>query len=197
MNHFKKHWGDYIAVISLVIGVWTFISINFVSDLEVIAGKQAKFGIVFEDTGIDSLEYECVFLSLGFYNEGGKPASIRDINLVVEVFSEGAKLREDRYKVFREVENMLFEADSISQAPIVPMIVMGKSTLQRQFVFTPIAKKEKRSYPDVFNVIIRIEIIEKNEWVEYNKYKAENIINCWQRTGLFSARSIYRDLQQY
>ncbi|MEE9443388.1 MAG: hypothetical protein V3V99_12055 [candidate division Zixibacteria bacterium] len=165
----RKNCVTVIAVISLLFAAYNFYTLNFDVNVEVFAGRQAKFGKYFID-GDTTIYYPVVYLSLLYQNSGGKATVITDTKLLVKWRVDGKIKASREFLIEREVDNFLNEPNIMSQFPIKPISILGKSSELRQYAFTHPRNNKIPEFQSKFDIEMRIFTKDEQNWVSQNIY---------------------------
>lgn len=167
----------FLSVIALLISIYTLWDSRFRFKLEVAAGKQSKLFVGKVDQGkIQPI----LFLSLAFINSGGKTGYINDIKLLVKIISNCKVYLEQEFEALREYDSLLGDASNIKQTEILPIVIIGKTTIVKKYVFFPNKHINQTDIPKSFDLDITIMTKQGDKWKSQKEYEIKNIDNVWQ-----------------
>lgn len=168
-----------IAIVSLCFSIWVFVDMHFISRIEVVAGKQIRLFVAF-GSELGNEPKPCILMTIMYMNHGGKPITVFDTKLNVKWLQGGEVVLEKEFQTSRELDNFLTPEDVKNQSPVSPVMMLGKSSEVRKYVFVPYGTLTQEEVPKSFDLEIEVYTETKNEWLLKSRYRAENISNIWQ-----------------
>jgi len=180
----------FIALVSLFFTGWVFIDTNFVSKVDVNAGRQIRLFVAFGDEKQEKPQ-PCIMMTVSYTNHGGKVVAVFDTKLNVKWLCENKIVLEREFKALRELDNFLMAEGKFPQYPISTVVVPGKTNEVRCYVFTPYVTVEQEDIPKGFDLVIEVYTQIMNKWSLKSKYRVLNVSDVWQdlKAGLtFNAK---------
>lgn len=182
MEYIKLLWtfisGPYfLSLLAAAISIYTLWDNKFRFKLEVTAGKQAKLFVGKLDAGkIQPI----LFLCLAFTNSGGKTSYINDVKILVKIISDNKVHLEGEFEALREYNSLLGDAETIQQSEILPIVIVGKTTEIRKYVFMPTKHINQTDIPKSFDLNISVITKQGNKWKSQKEYEIKHTDNVWQ-----------------
>ena len=68
----------------------------------------------------------------------------------------------------------------MKQTEILPIVVVGKTTEVKKYVFVPLINIRQENIPKSFNLDIEVHTKERNSWQQRKVYQIENLSDIWQ-----------------
>ena len=169
-------WLSLLAIFISIVPVWDTI---FRSELDVLLGKQIRFHV--SKVGDDNSTTEpIIFLSISCYNSGGKTAVLHDTKLIVKFKSLGKNILIREFESFREIANFIMVDGATEQFPVLPMVVPGKSTTMKQYIYYPSKSMHNVELPVSFDLEIDLFVIEYKKWQHKGIFNVKGLNNLWQ-----------------
>jgi hypothetical protein len=178
----------FIAVVGFLLSMFNFYDSQLRSNVDVIAGRQIRLFVAFEDKGQGKGE-PCIMMNLVYTNQGGKTGTVFDTKLDVKWLFDNKIVLERQFKALRELDNFIRAEGDCAQYPISPVVVLGKSNEVRRYVFLPYETIRQEDIPKNFDLEIAVYTQTMNEWLLKSRYRANNISDVWQDL----AESTFRD----
>ncbi|OHB65239.1 MAG: hypothetical protein A2Y77_03040 [Planctomycetes bacterium RBG_13_62_9] len=180
-------------MLALLVSVYTCWDNYFHFKLNVTAGKQIKLWVAKMDKGPTT---PVILMSLAFTNSGGKTACAQDVKLDVVVTSDNRQLWQREFTSMREYDTLLASGSTINQGELLPIIIVGKTTQVRKYIFFPFGSIQQNDIPKSFDLTMTVYTKHGDKWKSQATYKAENISDVWQDidnldTWKYSIRDIH------
>jgi len=172
-----------ISGVALFFAGYTFWDNYFNFKLDVGAGKQVKLWIAHLDKGSDEKGngVPIILMSLAFTNSGGKTESLQDVKLSVTLTSNKRDLWQKKFESIREYDTILANAPTMKQVEILPIVIVGRTTEIRKYVyFPPIDDIQQSQIPKSFDLTIDVHTKHRGNWKLHKTYEIENISDVWQ-----------------
>jgi hypothetical protein len=168
----------FIAIISFLISGWVFIDANFVTKLDVIAGRQIRLYVAFEDEEQRNPQ-PCIMMTMMYANRGGKTGTVFDTKLDVKWLRDNKILLQKEFKALRELDNFIMAQGHFTQKPISPVVVLGKSNEIRSYIFSPYETIRQEDIVQNFDLEIEVYTQTMNEWSLRSRYRVDNVSDVW------------------
>jgi hypothetical protein len=124
----------FLSVIAIIFSAYTLWDNNFRFTINVGAGRQVKLSVGRIDEGkINPI----ILMSLAFTNQGGKTGYINDVKLKVTLTSGDRDFWHEEFIPMREYDTLLAKGKNIKQTEILPIVVIGKTTVIKKYAFFP------------------------------------------------------------
>jgi len=182
----KSGWHTPVIIITMVIAVASFILsvLNFYDaqlryKIDVIVGRQIRLFVAFEEED-QRKPKPCIMMTVMYNNSGGKVGTAFDTKLNVKWLSGERIALEKEFQALRELENFLTAEGSCTQYPVSPVVVLGKSSEVRRYVFTPYETIHQADIPKNFDLEIEVYTQSANVWLLKSRYRVDNISDVWQ-----------------
>ena len=166
-----------ISFIALLLAGYTFWDNNFNFKLDVAAGKQVKLWIGHIDEGDRN---PIILMSIALTNSGGKTEHLENVKLNVTLTSNNKTLWCKEFESMREYDTFLPTAPTINQVEILPIVIVGKTTEIRKYVFFPIENIQQNQIPKSFDLTITIYTKHRSSWKPNKTYEVKNVSDVWQ-----------------
>jgi len=171
-----------LSFVALVFSGYTFWDNYFNFKLDVGVGRQVKLWIAHLDKG--SAEkgngFPVILMSLAFTNSGGKTESLQDVKLLVTITSNNRNLWQKEFESVREYDTILATGSTIKQMEILPIVIVGRTTEIRKYVFSPIEVIQQSQIPKSFDLTIEVHTKHRSKWKLHKTYVVKNISDVWQ-----------------
>jgi len=166
-----------ISLVALILSAYTFWDNNFQFKLDVAAGKQVKLFVGHIDQGDRN---PVILMSLALTNSGGKTECVQDVKLNVTLTSNNRSLWHREFASMREYDTLLASGSSINQVELLPIVIVGKTTEIRKYVFYPIENIQQNHIPKSFDLTITVYTKYRNSWKPNKTYEVKNVSDVWQ-----------------
>jgi len=167
-----------IALGSLAITGYTAYQIYFKSSINVIASRQIRLYCLIDR--MISVVHPSISMSLIYANDGGRMATVLDTKIKVKWKVGGRTVLYREFIITREVENLLYESNEVKQFPVMPVAVLGRSTVSKQYIFVPLEHISQSDIPRQFDLEMELLILHNGTWEQHSKYISRGIENIWQ-----------------
>lgn len=168
-----------IAVVSFTLSSYNFYDAQFKSSIDVILGRQVRFFVAFVEEGQKNPK-PCIMMTLMYNNSGGKVGTVFDTKLNVKWLCGERMALEKEFQALRELDNFLTAEGDCTQYPISPVVVIGKSSEVRRYVFTPYETIRQMDIPKNFDLEIEVYTQSANMWLLKSRYRVDNVTDVWQ-----------------
>jgi len=166
-----------ISFFALLFSAYTLWDNYFHFKLDVAAGKQAKLFVGHIDEGDPN---PIILMSLALTNSGGKTECLQDVKLNVTLTSKNRTLWRKEFASMREYDTLLASGSSINQVELLPIVIVGKTTEIRKYIFLPIENIQQNQIPKSFDLTITVYTKHRNSWKPNKTYEVKNISDVWQ-----------------
>lgn len=166
-----------ISIIAICISVYNFLDSKFRFNIELAMGKQCKLALGHIDQG---RRQPLLLMSVAFTNTGGRTGYLNDVKLNVKIVSNAKEYFSGEFEALREYDSLVKEFDAIKQSEILPLVIVGRTTVVKKYVFFPSSLISQESIPESFDLEIVVFTKEDNSWRAQKKYEVKNISNVWQ-----------------
>jgi hypothetical protein len=166
-----------LSLLAAAISAYTFWDNKFRFKLEVSVGKQTKLFVGKVDTG---KVQPILFLSLAFANLGGKTGCIDDVKILVKIIAGDKVCLEREFEALREYDSLLGDASDIKQTEILPVVVIGRTTEVRKYVFFPSKYIDQTEIPRSFDLDVMVMTKQGGKWSMQKEYEIKRTDNVWQ-----------------
>ncbi len=119
-------------------------------------------------------------MSLALTNSGGKTECLQDVKLNVNLTYNNRTLWRKVFASTREYDTLLADASSINQVELLPIVIIGKSTEIRKYLFYPIETFQQDQIPESFDLTITVYTKHRNSWKPNKTYEVKNVSDVWQ-----------------
>ena len=171
---------------------YTFWDNYFNFKLDIGVGKQAKLFMAQLDKGSAK---PIILMSLAFTNSGGKTELLQDVKLSVTLTSNKRDIWQQEFECIREYDTILADASTMKQVEILPIVIVGRTTEIRKYVFIPLTHHIQQSQiPKSFDLTIDVHTKHRGNWKLNKTYEIENISNVWQDLDQAQWKSSIRDV---
>lgn len=167
----------FISFCALLVAAYTLWDANFNFKLDIAAGRQAKLTVAKISKGYVS---PAILMSLALTNSGGKTSYINDVKLIVTLVSNNNEFWQEKFTAMREYDTLLGDASTIKQTEILPIVIVGKTTEVKKYVFAPLENVKLESIPKSFDLNIEIHTKQGTEWRLGKAYEIKNVSDIWQ-----------------
>jgi hypothetical protein len=181
---------SWLSIVAILISVFVLYDTTLRSKLDVSVGKQVKLFVLSIDK--NSMQ-PSISLNMAFINLGGKALYLDDIKLKVD-FIEGTKrvLSLDFLSV-REFNNSIFDETPKALSEINPLVILGRTSTSRKYLFYPSKLIRQDQLPNIFNLDIRVYTKQSGKWT-YNECVFLDDINIWQDIDSTIHKSYIKDI---
>lgn len=166
-----------LSLVALLFSGYTFWDNYFNFKLDVGVGRQVKLWVAHFDKG--SAEkgkgVPIMLMSLAFTNSGGKTESLQDIKLLVTLTSNNRNLWKNEFESIREYDTILASGSTIKQVEILPIVIVGRTTEIRKYVFFPLDNIQQSQIPKSFDLTIEVHTKHRSNWNLHKTYEVKNI----------------------
>lgn len=166
-----------ISLCALLVSAYTFWDANFNFKLDIAAGRQVKLTVAKIDKRYAS---PAILLSLALTNSGGKTSYIDDVKLIVTLVSNNKELWQEEFVAMREYDTLLGDGSTIKQTEIMPVVIVGKTTEVKKYVFAPPRNVKPENIPRSFDLNVGIYTKRGAEWRLGKQYEIKNLSDIWQ-----------------
>jgi hypothetical protein len=136
-----------------------------------------------------------ILMSLAFTNSGGKTELLQDVKLSVTLRSNKRDLWQQEFECIREYDTILADASTMKQVEILPIVIVGRTTEIRKYVFIPLTRDIQQSQiPKSFDLTIDVHTKHRSKWKLNKTYEIENISTVWQDLDQTKWKSSIRDV---
>lgn len=182
MDAKRKSWkiifSPYVlSLVALLFSAYTFWDNYCNFKLDVAAGKQIKLSIGQIDKGIPT---PIILMSLAFTNSGGKTECLQEVKLNVTLTSNNRALWHKEFENKREYDTLLSSGYSIKQVEILPIVIVGKTTEIRKYIFWSVDNIQQDQIPKSFDLTITVYTKHRSSWKPNKTYEVKNISDVWQ-----------------
>ena len=119
-------------------------------------------------------------MSIALTNSGGKTEHLENVKLNVTLTSNNKTLWCKEFESMREYDTFLPTAPTINQVEILPIVIVGKTTEIRKYVFFPIENIQQNQIPKSFDLTITIYTKHRSSWKPNKTYEVKNVSDVWQ-----------------
>jgi sporulation protein YlmC with PRC-barrel domain len=168
-----------IALAGLVLSSFNLYDARIKSSIDVILGRQVRFFVAFGEEGQRNPK-PCIMMTVIYNNSGGKVGTVFDTKLNVKWLSGERIALEKEFQALRELDNFLTAEGDCTQYPISPVVVLGKSSEVRRYVFTPYETIRQKDIPKNFDLEIEVYTQSANLWSLKSRYRVDNVSDVWQ-----------------
>ena len=163
-----------ISLIALGFSTFTFWDSYFRFKLDFAVGRQSKLSIgIINQVHVNP----AILMSLTFTNSGGKTNYIDDVKLRVAFVSDKKIIIEKDFVAMREYDTLLGDGSSIKQTEILPIVIVGKTTTTKKYVFLPTNNIQQAQIPKDFELNIRVYTNQRGRWKQQKEYEINNLSN--------------------
>ena len=166
----------FLAAVAIIFSTYTLWDNNFNFKIDVAAGRQVKLAVGYIDKEINPI----VLMSLAFTNQGGKTGYLNDVKLKVTLTSGNRDFWQEEFIPKREYDTLLAKGKNIKQTEILPIVIVGKTTEPKKYVFVPIQKIQQDKIPESFDLNIEVYTKQGNKWRSEKEYEIKNLSDIWQ-----------------
>ncbi len=166
-----------ISLVALGLAAYTFWDNNFHFKLDVAAGKQVKLFVGHIDEGDRN---PVILMSLALTNSDGKTECVQDVKLNVTLTSKNSTLWHKEFPSMREYDTLLSSGSSINQVELLPIVIVGKTTEVRKYVFYPIENIQQNHIPKSFDLTITVYTKYRSSWKANKTYEVKNVSDVLQ-----------------
>jgi len=170
----------FLSLIALLLSGYTFWDNYFNFKLDVTCGRQAKVWVAKNEYIDETKVTPVILMSLAFTNSGGKTAYLDDVKLKVTLSSNNRDLWDKDFQSMREYDTFLPSPSAIKQAEILPIVIVGRTTEVKKYVFCPIEDIEKQDIPNSFDLRIEVYTKQRINWNREKVYEIKNLSDIWQ-----------------
>ena len=167
----------FISLCALIISAYTLWDAKLNFNLDVSAGRQTKLLVA----NIDKVSIRpAILMSLAFTNSGGRTSYLEDVKIKVTLISNNKEFWNEEFVALREYDTLLADPAVMKQTEILPIVVVGKTTEVRKYVFTPLKNIMQNNIPKSFDLDIEVYTKERNSWYQRKSYEIKNLSDIWQ-----------------
>lgn len=167
----------FVSILAFAISAYNLWDNNFRFKLNVAVGKQCKLMTGKID---ESNRRPVILMSLAFTNSGGKTSYLDDVKLIVTLNSNNLEIWKEEFVAIREYDTLLSKAEIIKQTEILPIVIVGKTTVVKKYAFIPSNDVEQSNIPESFDLCVEVQVKQRNRWQSQKKYEKRNLGNIWQ-----------------
>lgn len=167
----------FISLCALIFSGYTLWDAKFNFNLDIAAGRQVKLTIAKIKKEYMS---PAILLSLSFTNSGGRTSYIDDVKLKVTLISNNKEFWQEEFVAMREYDTLLPDASIMKQTEILPIVIVGKTTEVKKYVFAPLKNIRQEDIPKSFELDIQVHTKERNSWQHRKEYEIKNLSDIWQ-----------------
>lgn len=80
----------------------------------------------------------------------------------------------------REYDTFLPDTSSIKQVEILPIVIVGRTTVVKKYVFCPIDNIQKQDIPNSYDLHIEVYTKQRTNWNKEKAYEIKNLSDVWQ-----------------
>ncbi|WP_111310055.1 hypothetical protein [Confluentibacter sediminis] len=177
MTDTVKFWITlFVSIVAIGLSIYTIWDTTYRSKIEISCGKQAKLYV----STLDNKKVQpIIMMSLAFINSGGKTAYLSDVKLNVRITSNNKTYIEQDFNPIREYENILYN-DNIIQSEILPIVIIGRTSIVKKYIFYPSTEIKQIQIPSSFDVKIKVLTSQNGNWTNQKEYEMKNVDNVWQ-----------------
>ncbi len=169
-------WFSLFALIISAVTVWDTV---FRSSIHILIGKQIRLYVMTEPQGY-SEPRPIICASLTCINYGGKAVGFWDTKLTVRFKSSGKTLMTAEFLAEREAENFIEAEGLFKQYPVSPLVVLGKSTAVKHYVYAPASPVPQAALPETFDLEIDLFVLQTDDWEYEGTYTCSSVEGIWQ-----------------
>jgi len=181
-----------IALLAVALSSYTLWDNNFNVKLDCAVGRQIRLDIA--RVAANELRLG-IFMSFALSNYGGKIGYLNDIKIRAKLISDGTIKLEKDFIALREYNTLLGSPDQIKQAEILPIVMLGKTTTPKKYIFVLWDSILQDQIPKKFDLHLQVFIKKGDKWEALKNYEAKDISGVWQDlnsvTHNFSIRDIH------
>ena len=182
----------FISLCAILFSAYTLWDAKFNFNLDIAAGRQTKLTVAKIKKEYMS---PAILMSLAFTNSGGRTSYIDDVKLKVTLFSNNKEFWQEEFVAMREYDTLLPDASIMKQTEILPIVIVGKTTQVKKYVFAPLKNIGQENIPKSFDLDIEVHTRERNSWQQRKEYEIKNLSDIWQDLNNQDLwRSTIRDL---
>ena len=167
----------FISLCALLVAAYTLWDAKFNFKLDIAAGRQVKLTVAKINKEYVS---PAILMSLALTNSGGRTNYIDDIKLIVTLVSNHKEFWREEFAAMREYDTLLGDASKMKQTEILPIVIVGKTTEVKKYVFAPLRNVKPENIPRSFDLNVEIHTKQGAEWRLGKEYEIKNLSDIWQ-----------------
>lgn len=167
----------FISLCALLVAAYTLWDAKFNFKLDIAAGRQVKLTVAKIDKRYVS---PAILMSLALTNSGGRTSYIDDVKLIVTLVANNKEFWQEEFAAMREYDTLLGDASTMKQTEILPIVIVGKTTEVKKYVFAPLRYVKPENIPRSFDLNVEIHTKQGAEWRMGKEYEIKNLSDIWQ-----------------